>query len=456
MTTVVPYTRVPGLLVPALPNAGAADLLALQFQLGQSQWWPADSMAGAHKAQFTALLSHVWEQVPFYRDRLEASGWMPGALVSAEQFRRLPRIRRAEVLDAGEAFQALALPEGHGEVSDGSTSGSTGQAVRYWHTDLFGRLQYAFHLRHYLWHRWDFTRAVASILVDRDRIASAPQGKTYPNWGPWLAEIYPTGPHHFLSARADIEQQLDWLEARRPAYLITYPSNLDALLDAARQRGMRLPYLRGVSTLGELVSGTVREKVRDHFGWPLIDVYSASEIGYLAIQCPRHEHYHVQAENVILEVLDDHGMPCQPGQIGKVVVSTLHNFAAPLIRYEIGDYAEVGEACDCGRHLPVLKRILGRSRNMLKRPDGVTTWPHFGTAALHREAPIRQFQVAQTAVDRIELRLVVEGELSAQTELRLKQILTDNLEYPFAVDIVYCDGIERSEGGKFEDFICLV
>ena len=89
-------------------------------------------------------------------------------------------------------------------------------------------------------------------------------------------------------------------------------------------------------------------------------MYTCQEAGYLALQCPDYPHFHVQSENVLLEVVDDVGQPCGPGEVGRVLITSLNNFATPLIRYELGDYAEVGAPCPCGRGLPVLKRIMGR------------------------------------------------------------------------------------------------
>ena len=78
----------------------------------------------------------------------------------------------------------------------------------------------------------------------------------------------------------------------------------------------------------------------------------------------------MQAENVLLEIIDAAGNPLPPGNVGRVVITVLHNLAMPLIRYEIGDYAAFGGECTCGRGLPVLERIVGRARNMLRLPDG--------------------------------------------------------------------------------------
>src|SRR3546814_13116510 len=88
---------------------------------------------------------------------------------------------------------------------------------------------------------------------------------------------------------------------------------------------------------------------------------------YLALQCPEHEHYHVQSEAVLLEVLDEEDRPCRPGEVGRVVVTPLTNFAMPMIRYAVGGLAAVGAPCPCGRGLPVLTRILGRARDKIGR-----------------------------------------------------------------------------------------
>ena len=80
-------------------------------------------------------------------------------------------------------------------------------------------------------------------------------------------------------------------------------------------------------------------------------MYSSQEVGYIALQCPENESYHIQAENVLVEILDDDGLPCEPGEVGRVVVTALHNLATPLLRYDIGDYAEVGSPCSCGRRV---------------------------------------------------------------------------------------------------------
>ncbi len=188
----------------------------------------------------------------------------------------------------------------------------------------------------------------------------------------------------------------------------------------------------------------------------MADMYSAEEVGYIALQCPEHEHYHVQAENLLVEILDESDRPCPPGAIGRVVLSTLHNFAMPLIRYEIGDYAEPGEPCPCGRGLPVIRRILGRERNLMACPDGQRRFPVFPAGNWMHIAPIRQIQIVQKTVDHLELRLAISTELRREEQEELKGVLRKSLGFPFRFTFAYYEEIPSGPGGKYEDFICEV
>jgi phenylacetate-CoA ligase len=197
----------------------------------------------------------------------------------------------------------------------------------------------------------------------------------------------------------------------------------------------------------------LRGLCREVFGVPLTDVYSAQEVGYIALQCPDYPHYHIQAESLLVEILDEQNRPCGPGEVGRVVVTTLQNFGAPLIRYAIGDYAEVGEPCPCRRGLPVIRRIQGRVRNMVRLPDGRRHWPSFPTRGFAHIGAIRQLQLAQVAPAVIEARLVVGRPFDEAEAEVFTGFVRERLDYPFEVRLRYLDAIPRSKSGKFEDFV---
>ena len=290
------------------------------------------------------------------------------------------------------------------------------------------------------------------IRYDYNNTAGYPDGKQARSWGGAYGGALPTGPGAMLSITTPVANQVEWLARQDANYLITYPSNLEAILRHCQAENIRLPEMREVQTMSELLKPSVRELCQEVWGVPLTDMYTCQEAGYIALQCHGHTHYHAQAENLIVEVLNDDGSTTAPGETGKVVVTHLHNFASPLIRYDIGDFAEVGEPCPCGRGLPVFNRIDGRARGMITLPNGDQFWPFFSNRKFGEIAPIRQYQIVQKTLDNLEIRLVVEQNLSAEQEDKMRTLLTERLGHPFTMSFSYFDEIPRSTSGKFEDF----
>jgi phenylacetate-CoA ligase len=438
-------SAVPGIGWPAVPSPGGGAVLAILDQLEQSQWLPPDELQRRQFAQLAPLLRHAFTHVAWYR-RTWTGRYDPTAPLDAAAFARLPLLTRRDLQDGYDELKATQVPARHGALTERRTSGSTGAPVRFLATALTGLFWNAFTLRDHRWRHRDLDSKLAVIRRETEPSRAL-------NWGLATAGVIATGEAVAHSIRADVDTLLDWLAAEQPAYLYTYPSLVRDLALNAQARGVALGALREVRTLAESVPAELRELVRQTWRVPLTDVYSASEPGYLALQCPEREHYHVQSEGVLLEALDDHGRRCSPGEVGRVVVTALHNFAMPLVRYDIGDYAEVGVACPCGRGLPVLSRILGRVRNTLVTADGKRYWPAFGTRALMEVAPIRQHQFVQKRVDLIEARLVVATPLSAEQERAVRERIATQLPAGMRLDIVYRDRLERSPSGKFEDFV---
>ncbi len=162
------------------------------------------------------------------------------------------------------------------------------------------------------------------------------------------------------------------------------------------------------------------------------------------------------AESLVVEVLDEQGRASAEGEVGRVVVTDLHNFAAPLFRYELGDYAEVGGACRCGRTLPTLRRVLGRRRNLLMRADGSRFLPRAGFESFDEIAAIQQYQVIQHALDDIEFKLVSAEALSpAQVEALAATLREALAGFTGRIRVAQSrDRLPDSRAGKYEDFIC--
>lgn len=446
-----PKTTVKECVWPAIPGPAAASALAVLQQLEQSQWWRPEELQTMQFKQLRLLVAQAADNLPFYRQRFIEAGLAPGGELTMEQWRRLPILTRHDLQT--NDLRCPKVPKGHGGLTRATTSGSTGQPVVVTGTELTNFFWRVFTLREHFWHHRDLSGKLAAIRANLGKEPLPLGGVFNQGWGPSTDQVFRTGPSAVLDITSDVRHQWDWLVKLQPDYLLTYPSNLAALTDCRRQDGRQLAGLREIRTMGETVSPRLRQECRELWQAKLVDMYTSQEVGYMALQCPEHEHYHVQSENVLVEVLADDGSPCGPGEIGRVVVTALHNFAAPLIRYEIRDYAEVGPPCPCGRGLPVLKRLMGRQRNMLRLPTGERRWPLFGFSGWGEVAEIRQFQFIQTSLDEIEAKLAVAQPLSPEQESRLAAIINSSLGYPFRLNFVYLPEIPQGPGGKYEEFI---
>jgi phenylacetate-CoA ligase len=447
----VPASAIAGVAWPAVPAGDAAALFAILDQLGQSQWWPPAVLRRHQFRQLTALLDHAVRTVPFYRDRLAQAGWRPGCALDEATWRRIPWLKRRDIQDAGPALASSAVPPEHGAVDTVTTSGSTGMPIAVRHTTMSSLFWKAILLRDHLWHGRDLGLRLAMIRSDRERLAQPPHGLELPNWGAPTVPYYATGPAAMLDVTAPLAVQAEWLLRQRADYLLTHPTNLLFLARHCRAHGIALGF-RGIATLAEPVGPEHRALCRAVFGAAITDFYSTRDAGYLALQCPSGAHYHVQGEDVLVEILDEAGNACAPGAMGRVVVTPLHGFAMPLIRYDIGDYAVPGPPCACGRGLPVIERILGRTRNMLRRPSGELLFPGFTLVHLAEIEPVIQVQVVQTALDRLEARLAVRRPLTDDENARAHALLAKALGGEFVIAISTCAEIPRSAGGKYEEF----
>lgn len=445
-------STLPGVEWPALPGREAAALLALLWQYERTQWLAPEELEALQFRQLGALLAHAFDSVPFYRDRLAQAGFAPGRPLTREIWTAIPTLTRGELQEAGERLHSTRLPKEHGAVRATHSSGSTGRPVKALTTGLTRLIWSAAKLRDHAWHGRDLMARHAAIRVIEGDAARPPDGVVHQGWGRTEASVFATGPSYGLSLTATIAEQADWLARVDPHYLIAFPSALQDLLLYCRDRGFRPRSLRQVRTLSEPLEPELRELCRSVWGVPVMDMYSAVETGYLALQCPLHGHYHVQAESVFMEAIAEDGSACGPGEAGRAVVTPLCNFAMPLIRYELGDLIEPGRRCPCGRGLPVLARILGRVRNMVTRPSGERFWPQFSALHYADVLPVRQHQLVQVALDRLEVRLVADRRGTPEEEARLREIIVKKIGYPFTIEFAYPDAIPRGRGGKYEEF----
>jgi len=422
--------------------------LVMQVQYEISQWWGQTRILAYQLAQLRNVIAHAAKTTPFYKDRLEAVLAKSTKGLSLSDFQQIPVLTRDEFQKAGDSINSTAVPVSHGATHRISTSGSTGQPLVLKGTEVTRMYNSAKNFRAHLWHRRDFSR---KSLAFRTLKQGQPDIRL-PAWGPVLI----AGPSITVNMAQPASTLLEILKAEDPAYLLIHPSVLKELLYLSREQGYQPANLKEVCTLGEILYPELRERCQHQWKVRVTDNYSCEEFGSLALQCPEFPHFHVQSESVLVEVLRPDNTPCEPGEVGKTVISSLHNFATPILRYENGDMAEVGEPCACGRGLLVLKRIIGRVRNTAILPDGERLMPNLSTGPLLNDLPIKHFQLVQKTTELIEARLVVGRPLTTAEEIALADYFNKGWRHEFNFAFVYLDEIKRGANGKYEVFLCEV
>ena len=447
-----------GARVPlAAPTPYGRQLLNVTDQFEGSQWWSPEVLQRYQYDHLTRLLAHAYETVPFHRKRLADAGYRLGQEVTPELWRRLPILKRSDIQDQGDAFQSTRVPPEHGGVFKVSTSGSTAMPLSVWRSDLHATILEAIVLRKAIWQDCDFRLKLGAVIWDLEGRWGAPAGAHSLDWGQPAALTYQTGPAVVIHSGSAPTELADWLVRERPDYLNIMPTPLTDVCFNFLDRDLTPPRLKGIMVHAEIVSPDLRELVRRTFGLELFASYGAREVGTIALQCPQHQHYHVQAESMLVEILDDDLNPCGPGETGTVILTPLHGYASPLLRYEIGDRAVVGRPCSCGRPHPVLTQIVGRTSGRVVLPSGMRRFCYFGGLRfLQQFSDLRQFQIVQRSLYDLEVRLVTRRRLTPDIEAEIARRVKTVTGEHFSVVFTYHDSIPLPPGGKFQDLVCEV
>jgi phenylacetate-CoA ligase len=422
--------------------------------LAQTERLPARALALYQQDLLIRLVRHAHTALPFYRDRL-ACLFAPNGEVDLSRWNEVPLLTRDDVAARGAEMRVLDLAAEYGEIAEARTSGSTGVPldiatngmVYFCASALFTRTARRFGM--------DTSRPLATIGRYRHRpIPPYPEGAVSSGWS--MSD--PDTPAYRLELTTPVDQQLEWLSRRKAPYLRTQPSGALAIAHAVTPDDGRALGIETVLLNGENVPDGAREIIAERLGARAAAFYSCQEIGHIASECEAAPHYHVAAENALVEIVDDRGRDVAPGERGRVIVTGLYNYVMPFIRYELGDVAVAGAGdCPCGRTLPVIARVEGRSRNAFVFRDGSRMWPRTSMVrAMHPFVPFVRFQLIQLDFERIEFRYLPDGSGRTPDVAGLNAHARRVFHTSVEIDPVEVDALVPGPSGKFEEFVSRV
>jgi len=446
---------------PETPNVNAAnsefsDRVFSRYLgvLAQTQWAPQSQIARYQHGLMAALVTHAHDNVPFYRDRLACLFTSDGNL-DLSRWSEIPIVTRAEAAVHAAAMRSPQLAPIHGPVDEILTSGSTGAPLVIASNQLTSIAANAAMTRMAQWWGVDTSRPLARIRIYRPDPPSYPEGRDAKGW----SYASPEADRYDLDLRVPPEQQLEWLLRKRAPYLLTSPSNATALAYLANPEQARELAIGLVFSVAETVLPHTRQIVHERLGARMAAIYGCEEIGAIASQCPAAPgYYHIVVENALVEILNEDGSATAPGEVGQVVLTGFYNYAMPFIRYAIGDVAMTAQGpCSCGRTLPVIAQVVGRTRCAFAFEDGSRVWPRNADAvAIRAFIPYREFQMIQIDYRRIEFRYVPDDPERQLDLVGLDALIRQTIHPTAEIIPVPLPTIPRGPGGKLESFVSLV
>lgn len=335
--------------------------------LMESQFWSPEALRDYQRSQLAQLLRHARANVPFYQHRLDAVV-KPNGDIDWDRWGEIPIVRRQDLVEHREAMQATELPKGHGPTAVFETSGSTGLPIKRTATSVGTIANNALRWRVQRWHDLDWGKTLCTRLGNSQHAIDWPDGQALGFWGPAWDDRARQGGTWQISRDLPSEYLFRFFVEHRCSYLNAGPNMAHVNALDAERLGIELK-IEAILAQGSAVRQANRDICRRVFGAKMIEHYSSKEGGQMAHPCPAGV-LHVNSETCLIEVLDDQNRPVGPGKSGRVIVTPFFETAQPLLRYEQGDVAIVGEPCACGRHTPTLKTVAGRSGAIFTHPDG--------------------------------------------------------------------------------------
>ncbi|MBN1152840.1 MAG: phenylacetate--CoA ligase family protein, partial [Dehalococcoidia bacterium] len=319
-------------------------------QLEETQWWPRERIRELQSSRLRRLMHHVYERVPYYREVMDQRGIRPEDITSPSDLPRMPMLTKDLVRSHTKTLLANDFPRS--QLLDGSTGGSTGTPLCFY-ASRQGRWTYGYGrtLRAMQW----------AGVFPGDRTVSVTKRRLP---GSESESVMERLSHHlsrgvFIDCSRFSDQSLPdvvrRIEASHARALRGYVSAICILADYISRSGKPAPDVDAVVVGGEQLFDEQRELLQRVFGRQPFSRYSSFENFEIAMECEAHYGMHVNAEDLIVEIVDDEGRPLPPGVRGHLLVTNLHEFGMPLVRYDTDDESSWSEQpCSCRRQLPLI------------------------------------------------------------------------------------------------------
>ena len=418
------------------------DTVKIKQSMEDSQWWDAQKLESLQIQKLQKLIKKSIDSVSYYHKLCDELGINVSDFNSLEDLQKLPFLNKEIIRNNIDDLKSKNAKN----LSRFNTGGSSGEpliffigkermshdvaakwrATRWWNVDLGDK-------EIVLWGSpielgtQDYIRLIRDKLI-RTKLLSA-----------------------FELNDKKIEDFLQIIKDTRPAMLFGYPSVMNMMAEYAEkhQINLRNTGIKVAFVTSERLYDYQRQQIESTFNCPVANGYGGRDAGFIAHQCPEGS-MHITAEDIIVEIIDNDGNVLPIGEQGEIVVTHLATIDFPFIRYRTGDIGILSdEKCACGRGLPVLKEIQGRTTDFIYATDGTAMHGLSLIYILRDVSGVDAFKIIQYQLNQLEVQIKVDHQYQTNSEQQIiaqfKQRLGDSVK----VDILYVENISAERSGKY-------
>jgi len=437
------YTKlVAGGLFPLHERLKGHSTVQVMRAMEHSQWLPRNELEQLQLSRLRAFLVRIGHDVPYYRQLFASLDFDPAGLSTIADLQSLPLTGKADIRANMDSLTA----ENAGKLERFSTGGSSGEPLIFYRGKERVSHDVAAKWRATRW--WGVDIGDPEIVVWGSPIELGSQDRVRLLRDRFLRTELLSA---FEMSNANLLQFMQRIKKLRPRMLFGYPSSLALMAEYVTNNGYTVDNLgiKVIFVTSERLYPHQREQIEKAFGAPVANGYGGRDAGFIAHECPQGA-LHITAEDIVVEIVSDDGKVLPDGEKGEIVITHMATGDFPFVRYRTGDVGSLsGDECSCGRGLPLLAEIEGRSTDFVKAADGTVL---HGLALIYvlREIPeVEEFKIVQESLTRITVQIVTSSSDTTQMESAVTDQFRRRLGESLIVKFDYVAKIEREASGKF-------
>ena len=410
----------------------------------KTQYFSSNDISRLQWKQLLRIVAYAYKHTKFYRQRFEEAGFDPVRLKSYNDFIHVPFLTKDDIQRNLKNLIADSCKEA--ELVRDRTGGSTGMPLLFYYDKQRLETREALRIRSNRWSSWDLGEKTAIIWGARRDRSDGFKSRI-------KAKLLRKG--LFLDAYSLDEKKMAQFAMRlkeyKPRIIIGYAGALSLFAKYLSAIGDNNVRADAIISTAEALSNDDRKRIEIVFNAQVFERYGCRELGPIAAECGDHTGLHINAESLFVEVVDPQtNLPVETGEPGEIVITDLLNYSMPFIRYKIGDTGRLlRKECKCGRGLPLMDTVAGRTVDFIKTPNGKIIAGPMAIPLLCEISGILQAQIIQEYLDRIIIRVRCSAEFNNDSKRMLLMRCREVFGEQMKVTLEIVKNIPQEPSGKY-------